>query len=44
MLRDPDKPDVSWEDYEKELGDNPDLPFYAAGKTFRQHNVGLALE
>ena len=39
MLRDPDKPDTSGEDDEKELGDNPDRPFYAAGKTFRQQQV-----
>ena len=36
MLRDPDQPDVGWEDSEKELGDNPERPFYAPGKTLLQ--------
>ena len=33
MLRDPDQPETSWEDDEKELGDNPERPFYAPGET-----------
>ena len=35
MLRDPDKPDVSWEDYEKELGDNPERPLDRTGENLQ---------
>jgi hypothetical protein len=31
MLRDPDRPDLNWEDYEIEVQSNPDRPFYAPG-------------
>jgi hypothetical protein len=34
MLRDPEDPELSWEDYKKLLADNPERPFYAPGKTF----------
>ena len=34
MLRDPDKPDVGWEDSEKELGDNPRALSTRRGKPY----------
>ncbi|WP_293340218.1 hypothetical protein [Microcoleus sp. CAWBG58] len=33
MLRDPEDPELSWEDSKKLLAANPERPFYAPGKT-----------
>lgn len=33
MLRDPDRPDQSWEDLESEVENNPERPFFAPGAT-----------
>jgi hypothetical protein len=34
--RDPDNPDLSWEDQKKLLADNPGRPFYVSGKTDKE--------
>ncbi len=39
MLHDPDNPDLSWEDCQKELEYNPDRPFYAEGNDERERDT-----
>jgi hypothetical protein len=39
MLRDPDRPDLNWEDYEIEVQSNPDRPFYAPGETRAEKDI-----
>jgi len=34
LLRDPEKPEINWEDYQKFLESNPERPFYVPGQTF----------
>lgn len=36
MLRDPEKPELSWEDDRNVLEANPERPFYVPGPTFRE--------
>jgi hypothetical protein len=41
MLRDPENPDISWEDYQSNLEKHPDRPFYPPGITLseRRYNA-----
>jgi hypothetical protein len=39
MLRSPDKPEMSWEDYQLEVEQNLDRPFYAVGTTKQEQQT-----